>query len=412
MRHIGSVFSYELRRNLSRKGFLFTTFGLPLIGFVIFFGYQLISGAQSPEEQLAELQFNLRGISQAGYIDHSGQFDEPGPLAHMMNPYADKESAQAALEAGQIDVYYVIAADYTETGSVRMVVPTFAPNMLTSAPVEQMFYSQLVDQVDLPLLQRLHNPSVIERVELVPDAEDGVVRDEDTDFALVYGFAIIFMLALFGTNGYLMQSVIEEKETRLIEILISSVRPIQLLAGKILALGLLGIFQVGIYVLSVILITQIAAQSTALAGSFLANITIPLGALPLLGVYFVLGYLMFAAIYGAVGALSNSMSEGPNIAVIFTLPAVGPLYFLPVFLHSPNDTLAVALSLFPLSAPMSMVMRLSIAEVPLVEVVLSIILLVAAIAFLMWCAGRLFRVQTLLAGHRPKLKDIPRLVRQ
>jgi ABC-2 type transport system permease protein len=409
--HIWSVFRYELKRNLLRKGFLISTFGIPLVGFIVFFGYQLFFAPGSVEEQMAELEFSLRGIETAGYVDYSGEFAQPGPLAGMMIPYADETEVQAALDAGEIDVYYIISEDYMETGSVRLIAPHFAPNHLTETPIRQLLFSRVMEQVNPPTLRRLYAPASIETIQLQPDADEGVTRDFGVDFALVYGFAIIFMLALFGTNGYLMQTVIEEKETRLIEILISSVRPMQLLTGKILAMGLLGLFQVAVYVGSVFILTRLAANMSGFAGTFLANITFPVGALPLLLVYFVLGYLLFAALFGAIGALSSSMSDGPNLALIFTFPAVGPLYFLGAFIENPHSTAAVVMSLFPLTAPLTVIMRLSITSVPAVQVVLSIAILVVSIIFMLWVAGRLFRVQTLLAGQRPKLREIPRLIR-
>jgi ABC-2 type transport system permease protein len=409
--HIWSVFRYELKRNLLRKGFLISTFGIPLLGFIVFFGYQLFFSPGSPEEQMAELEFSLRGIETAGYVDYSGEFPQPQALAGMMIAYEDEAGAQAALDAGEIDVYYIIAEEYMETGSVRLIAPHFTPSHLTEAPIRQLLFGRVMELVNPPTLQRLYTPAVIETIQLQPDEEEGVTRDFGVDFALVYGFAIIFMLALFGTNGYLMQTVIEEKETRLIEILISSVRPIQLLTGKVLAMGLMGLFQVAVYVSSVFIITTLAANMPGFAGTFLANITFPVGALPLLLVYFVLGYLMFAAIFGAIGALSSSMSDGPNLALIFTFPAVGPLYFLSVFIDNPHSPVAVIMSLFPLTAPMTVIMRLSITSVPAVQVALSIAILVLTIIFMLWVAGRLFRVQTLLAGQRPKLREIPRLIR-
>lgn len=413
MNHTWSVFSYEFRRNLLRKGYLFTTLGIPLLGIIIFLGYQfLFAGGSDDGDIMQDLEFNLRGIELAGYVDESGLFAEPGELAaDVMVPFSDEESAMAAMASGEIDVYYIIGTDYLETGDVRLVAPRFEPGLLTSMPVQQLLYSQWIDEVDLATLQRLLNPANIERIEFARSAEDGGARNEDADFVLVYGFALIFMLALFGTNGYLMQSVIEEKETRLIEILVSTVRPIQLLTGKILALGLLGILQIAAWLAGVFLLTWLAGNMTGMDQTFLSNIEIPWGQLPLLTVYFILGYAVAAAGFGAVGALSSSLSEGPNIALIFTMPMLGPMFFLASFLNDANGTLPVVLSLFPLSAPMAMVMRLSVIEVPLWQIGLSIALLVLTVAFTFWLAGRLFRAQTLLAGQRPKLREIPALIR-
>ena len=154
-------------------------------------------------------------------------------------------------------------------------------------------------------------------------------------FIVVYVFAIALMLGLFTTNGYLMQSVIEEKETRLIEILISTVRPVQLLAGKILALGLIGLLQIVVWIGGIYPDRQVGGRRGARSDGQRAGDhrqhSNPVDILPTLLLYFVLAYFLFAGLYSIVGALSNSLREGPQYAVIFTLPAVLPLYFLSLF---------------------------------------------------------------------------------
>jgi ABC-2 type transport system permease protein len=410
--HIRSVFFFELIRNLRRKGFLFATFGIPVVGFVILMGIQTFVG-NSTEDDIAELEFDINGITSAGYVDYSGMFPKPGQFAEdYLTKYGTEEEAQAALDSGDIESYYVIAQDYKETGDVLLVTPRFSVNQIMNGPalIEGMFYGQWVEDVDIGTLVRLRAPSVIEQIEFAQD-EEGVTRDEDADFVLVYGFSLIFLIALFGTNGYLMHSVIEEKETRLIEILISSVRPGQLLTGKILAMSLLGLLQVVVYVTTAIILTQISSNSSALVNTFANNLEIPIGKLPILLVYFVLAYLFFAAGFGAVGALSNSMSEGPNLTLIFVLPAVVPFYFLSVFLEDPNGTLPVILSLFPITAPIAMIMRVSMVAVPFIQIAVSLVLLSLMVLGMFWLAGRLFRMQTLLAGNTPTFRDIPKLLR-
>jgi ABC-2 type transport system permease protein len=250
---------------------------------------------------------------------------------------------------------------------------------------------------------------------VITTTQDGGEDAEGANFALVYVFAIALLMSLFVTNGYLMQSVIEEKETRLIEILISTVRPMQLLVGKILAMGSLGLLQMLVWVGGIFLALRLIAgdQATAALGflSSLANVQIPPGIVPLLVLYFLLAYTLFASLYAIVGALSNSMREGPQYAVIFTLPAVVPMYFISIFATSPDATLPTILSLIPITAPLAMTQRMLISSVPPEQIILSLGLLLLSVLAVMWLAGRLFRVQTLLAGQTPKLRDIPRLIR-
>ncbi len=427
--HTLQVFLYELRRNWRRRGYLFMTFGIPLLAAVLIFGYQFIqnlnqSDEDAPSEQRSDGgagNFGMDTLSGAGYVDLTGRFANPGSLGDLLHAYPDEAAARAALEAGDIQVYYLIPADYMETGEVTIVQPKLNVSLISDGPIQALLLNELSRGVDQALYYRLVDPSNIEQINRsltiaqVDETTGVVTQDEDASFVLVYIFSFALMLSLFITNGYLLQTVIEEKETRLIEILISSVRPTHLLIGKIFALGLLGLLQVVVWIGSLFLIVRAAGgqqldQALGVIAT-LANMNLPLNDMPLMLVYFVIGYFLFAGMYGIVGALSNSMREGPQYAVIFTLPAALPFYFLTLFVSSPDGTLPVILSMFPITAPMAMGMRLVVSDVPAWQIALSLALLVLAAVGAMWVAGRLFRVNTLLAGKLPKLRDIPTLLR-
>ncbi|NWG17084.1 MAG: ABC transporter permease [Chloroflexi bacterium] len=416
--HSVQVFLYELRRNLRRKGFLFTTFGIPLLAYVLFFGYQIITNLTAGNEQAPDPAQEILGSDQfatlqkAGYVDLSGLFPSPDEqLGEILAVYPDEAAAAAAMNAGEIDAYYIIPANYLETGDVTLVMPRFSLGQTTDAPVRRLVLSHLARDVDQDLFNRLVNPANIQEINLQRDASGETTSNFDTDFVVVYVFAVALMLSVFTTNGYLMQTIIEEKETRLIEILISGMRPTRLLAGKILALGLLGLLQIVVWVVALLLLANIATGNVIPALAAIANISLPPDKVLILLVYFIFGYLFFAGAYGMVSAISTSMQEGPQYAVIFTLPAVIPLYFVALFIASPDATLPVILSLFPVTSPLAMVMRISITTVPIWQILLSLALLVILDAGMIWMAGRMFRVNTLLAGQTPKLKDIPRLLR-
>ncbi len=420
-KHISHVFLYEMRRNFLRKGYLFTTFGIPLIAFVAYFGYVFINNANSnqPAESesssasqagtsTAEL---FRDIGQAGYVDLSGRFPDPGDLKNRFTRFDDEAAAAEALKAGTINLYYVIAADYLNTGDVTMVTPRLNLGQTSDAPVRRLVLQELSEGINADVFNRLVDPIRIREINLQRDASGKTQSNFDTDFAVAYLFAILLMLAVFTTNGYMMQTVIEEKETRLIEILISSMRPTQLLAGKILALGLLGFLQIVVWLVAIVGLVQLAAGSGLTTVMALISLNLMPMQVLLFLVYFVFGYLFFAAAYGIVGAISTSMQEGPQFAVFFTLPAAIPFYFVSLFTTSPDAPLPVILSLFPLTSPLSMVMRISITTVPAWQILLSLALLIVLDVVMIWLAGRVFRVQTLLAGQAPKLRDLPRLLR-
>jgi ABC-2 type transport system permease protein len=412
------VFSYELTRNVRRKGFLFTTFGIPVIAFILLVGYILISdlnlgsgnNKSSDQNKTAEelaLDFGTSSIV-AGYVDLSGVFGAPPQPIEGIVYFKDEAAAQAALDAGDIDIYYIIAQDYLDTGDVTLISPTMAINNLTTTPIEKLLFTKLAANIDPNILLRLRVPTNLQKVNL---QRADVVQNEGANYTIVYVFSIVFLLSVFMTNGYLMQSVIEEKETRLIEILVSAVRPTQLLTGKILALGLLGLLQIVVWIAAIAGLIAVAGTHDTGWLATIANIHIPATMLLPFLAYFLLGYLFFAAAFGAVGAISSSMQEGPQYATIFILPAAIPYYFFGLFVQSPNAPLPVIFSIFPLTSPLSMIMRLTVYDVPLWQVLVSLGLLALSLVGMMWLAGRMFRVQTLLSGQTPKARDLLRIIR-
>jgi ABC-2 type transport system permease protein len=414
MRHIWQVFKYEIWRNVRRRGYLFTTFGLPILVILVSFGIQWfgqqVSGGQSPTD-IAGLQFDFGGIETAGYVDQSGIFSDI-PTEADLEPFSDVETARAAMDAGEIDTIYVIDPNYAENGQITQLVNEVTLDNVTSQPVRKLIFSVLQQTFSSGELIRLQNPALIRTVQLeragTATEDPTVANSEDTEFALVYGFGILFLVIIFGTSSYLMQSVIEEKENRLIEILITSMRTLDLMVGKILALGLLGLLQVAAWAAFAIAFSQF--QQTVGLGSFLSGITIPLDILPLLIVYFLLGYLMFAAAFAGVGAISNSISEGPQISLVFGAPILLTFYLFPAFLNAPGGTLPTLLSMFPLTSPLAMVMRLSISPVPGWQIALSLVLLVLGVVFMFWVAGRMFRIQSLLSGKAPSIRQLPKII--
>ncbi len=420
--HFLTVFKYELRRNFLRKGFLFTTFVLPIIllgvGMILQrVATQPLTDPEQSTSMMNELtdQFTPDLTATYGLVDHSGIVTETARNQLVM--YATEAEAGEALEAGQLTGYYIIPADYIETGDATLVLPEFVIGDINEGLLEDVLISSMLDGVPLSTMTRLVNPMRLSEFNLsITNAQTGdASADEDSLMIVVYLFAMILIMSVFMTNGYLVQSVIEEKETRFIEILLSSVRPIELLSGKILALGILGITQMALWlVIAYVGLNLLSGGATSQivgAAPMLTNINFPVESLPVIFLYFILAYLMFAAVYAAIGAISNSAKEGPQYAVFLTLPALAPLYVTPLFVSQPNGPVAIGLSLFPITAPIAMIQRLAISTVPLEQVILSLVILIITVIVLMWVAARIFRVGTLLSGQMPKLRDLPKLIR-
>ncbi|MBZ0299615.1 MAG: ABC transporter permease [Anaerolineae bacterium] len=401
---IWKVFRYELGRNLRRKGYLFTTLGIPLLALLLPLAYQALTSLDVNLGLDAVFQSGDRTAQAAGYVDETGLFTDPGALIR----YPDEAAARRAMQAHEVATYYIIPADYVATGDVIQVMPTFSLAAIDDEAIREVILNTLAQNVQPQVVQRLEDPARFTDIKLNQGGAQQA-GSFDSSFLLVYVFTLSLLLSVFMTNGYLMQGVIEEKESRVIEILMSTLRPTQLLVGKILAFGTMGLIQMLAWVGGILVLLRLANVLDVI--SSLAVITVPLDVLPLVLVYFVLAYLFFASAYGILGALSVSMREGPQFAAVFTLPAVIPLWFIALFIENPNAPLAVALSLIPVTAPLAMIERLLMTSVPGWQIALSLVLMVLLIVGMLWLAGRLFRVTTLLSGQLPKLRDLPRLMR-
>lgn len=410
--HLFLIARFELIRNLRRRGFLGLTIGLPLLAFAILIGSQLFAGSGGDDNEGAVGDSELR----AGYVDQSGVLNgwaENDLL--QMRAFADEAAARAALEAGEISAYWLIPVDYLASGEITRVQASFSFEGYNNWQIESAIRGSLIAAATTDETNATRFLDPLAGFELLPYEGDSAAtvdgEDFGTSFAVVYGFAILFVVSIMMTNGYLLQSVIEEKETKLIEVLLITVRPGTLLTGKALGLGVLGLFQILFWILTGYGLLQVASNSGVLVDVQLVLQDISLAYLALLLAYFLLLYFFMAAGFGAVGALSQSMQEGPQFTVVFVLPAMVPLWFTSVFATDPDGSLAVALSVLPIVSPLAMVQRLAITEVPALEIVLSLALMCAAVLAMFWLAGRLFRFHTLLAGRLPRLREIPQLFR-
>jgi len=192
------------------------------------------------------------------------------------------------------------------------------------------------------------------------------------------------------------------------EILLSSVSTRQLISGKVLGIGVAGLAQVVIWVISIPLLLSLASSSI---GGFLSTIQIPPNLLVLGVAYFILGYLIFAVLAAGVAAISTTVQEGQGIAGIFTLFAVAPFWFYSLIFAFPNSPVWIVFSIFPFSAPVLVMLRLGMLGVPVWQLIASIVVMVLSIVGGMLLVAKLLRAYLLMYGKRPGLRVIVRSLR-
>jgi ABC-2 type transport system permease protein len=406
------IFTYELQRAIRRGGYLFTTFGIPLLAVLAFIGWSVytnLRGEDAAQQQELEA-LNPTSLRSAGWVDSTNALSLDLDRT-VLTAYASVAEAQAALERGEIEVYYEVAADYAQTGNINMYLPRLRFDRIDNDWLENVIYMQLGQDTPQEIGRRLRNPTTnFREINVQNEGDRGSSTGFDSRFAIVYVFSLALMFSTFVTSSYLLQSVIEEKQTRLIEIFLASLKPLDLLGGKVLAFGVLGLLQLLVWVLT--FWGLVTVSGNGVVDIFLSNINIPAQMLPLMLVYFLVTYFLFAVLFSAVGALSASLQEGPQYSAIFALPFALPFYFLALFATDPNGLLATGLSLFPFTAPISMIARAALVDVPLWQIALSIGGIILTSIGAVWITSRLFRMQTLLAGTVPNPQQLWRMIRE
>jgi ABC-2 type transport system permease protein len=226
--------------------------------------------------------------------------------------------------------------------------------------------------------------------------------------------AIIFMILMYTTffmYGFQnLRGVIEEKTSRIVEVIIASVRPTELMLGKIVGIGLVGLTQYLIWSL-VAMNLSLPVIAGAMSTGDMGVPTIPLSMIIYFILFFLFGYFLYASIYTAIGAPFNTDQEAQQLAMVPGLFMVGCWAFYPAVLNNPNGPISVFVSLFPLTAPLMMFLRTSVAEPPFWQVLLSMLILVLSTVGIAWAAGRIYRVGILMYGKKPTIPEILRWVR-
>jgi ABC-2 type transport system permease protein len=217
--------------------------------------------------------------------------------------------------------------------------------------------------------------------------------------------AIYMTVLIYGI--YVMRSVIEEKSSRVLEVLLGSVSPMELMAGKIIGVGAVGLTQIVIWSASGVLLGRGGyAMVYRLLGSTIQDAHIAPAVLILFPVFFVLGYATYATLYAAIGAMVNSDEEAAQFQFPVTLPLLFCMLLATSIISDPNTPLAFWLSMFPLTSPIIMFVRVSVSMPPTWQIVLSIAISLASLYGLVWVSSRIYRVGILMYGKRPSLSEI------
>lgn len=406
MRNVLLVIKHEVQRTVGKPSFWIMAFLFPMILFVLTFGSQFMARNMA-EDSEKDFIDQVMGVTAPGEVKPQGYVDLAGVVTTMpeglpeglLVAYPDEAAAQQAMDAGEIEQYYMLADDFLKTGEVILVQKSFSPfEQLDGGNVfEYVVTHSLTGDRDAAVLLQNPMPSVVlERLAPVEGDEAGAGRPPGQSLAPM-AMLFIFFFVLTMSSGYMLTSVTKEKENRVVEVLLSSLDSRQLMLGKIIGLSAVALLQMVIW-LGVSLVVLREGSPLISQVSTLVALTLPSGFLVWAILYFVLGYLMFASALGAIGALAPTAREGSRFTFAVLLPLMIPMWLSAAFVDAPNDALVVFLSIFPLTAPVSMVARMVAVEVPLWQSLLSLGLVAATSYALVMLSARFFRADTLLSG--------------
>jgi len=392
------VLRNEVLANVTRKSYLFIAFGVPLIAVLIIVGVGVLrdaasdgaGGGSTDPSSAPELQVE-------GYVDYGGLITQISPDVPegILVPYPDEASAHQALSAGEISAYYVIPADYVESGDLLYVNPDVMP--LTSGKqswvMQRTIFNNLLGN-DPERIDRARLPMEVEAVALAPPQ---MQRDEDNPltFYVPYGTMMISYMVILMSSSLLLNSVGEEKKNRVMEVMLLSVSPRQMLAGKIAGLGILGLLQAVIWFGSGLLLLRVSGQTISLP----ANLQLPLSILAWGILFFLLGYAVYASLMAGLGALAPSPKEASSAVILVIWPMIVPMFFYVFLIEETQGALATGLSLFPLTAPVAMMTRLAAGGVPLWQPLLAAALLALTATIIVRAVAGLFHARHLLSGQ-------------
>ena len=415
------------------KAFVFTLLITPAIFF--------FAGVVSTKLQINQAVAKLHEARIVAVVDSSGlyanaplAFDYTPPVEPNLDPrqagkpapapthvpvilrrYPEQKTALDSLEAGNVKTVLVVSSDFLSSGRLRVYEKD------TRAFTNSTDYRPLTNWLSRNLLSGLTDSMRVERTLWIGRGLDYYTKDREGHWAIkddakelagfLLPFALGFLLAMSIISGgqYLLQGVSEEKESRILESLLCSVTPEELMAGKMFGLGGAGLTLVAVWILA-------GAFSSAGVLSFI-HVSVPASLLVLGLLYFVFGYLFYASVMISIGSMASNLREATQFSGYLTILNFAPFWAMVVFINTPNSTFATAISLFPPTAATSMMLRMSASAVsgaiiPPWQIATSLTLLAVSGVVTLMLGAKLFRLGMLLYGKTPNLPEIMRILRQ
>ena len=407
MSQIFKIMKWEFINRVKTKLFLITTFVLPfMMGGLMFLPTILMD--LEPENE------SIIGLVYDGDIEPLiNRFKEKCDLVFLTQEgnsqflFIDLVSEREALDSiisKRIDGYLVIPSNVGDTGRVsyfsqslsNIKINTNLRRTLNQIVIEQ----RMIDQdIDISLVGQLSRKIEFETYEI--DESGGTSEgDEISSFFVPYLFLMILFMTVFMSGQLLLRSVIEERTNRTIEILLSSVTADEIMKGKILGLGALGMVQMVFYLLIGLTATHYKGWAS-----------IEFSQIPFFLIFFITGYLFYAGIFAGMGTFFTSEQEAQQSSGIISLVAILPMVFASYFITNPGSNFTIALTYIPPLTPFMMIIRLGTGSVEISEIIFSTTLMLVSCWVILKLSGKIFRTAILLYGKKITYREVLKWVR-
>ena len=424
------VLKREYLTRVKSKGFIWATILVPL-GFAVLIGVGIFIAAWDSEieftigvfDETGEVVANLQEIDESRYADYS---DVP------------VDTLRAMVQREEITGYVIVNESHiTENENLELIYSGSGGLQLLTA-VRSDFRESIRqerlrrEEVSQDIRNIFESSVVVDSRRLSSEGEE---TDDDTEFLSVVGMfmGLIIFGAIFGYGGYIMRGVIEEKTNRIIEVIASSVKPIELLTGKMAGVGAIAITQFGVWILAFTGLSAIAGPLAAsvlgteaassqmqgeLAGAeeqlpgILDIPTLETSLIVYFVIFFFLGYLLYSSLFAAIGSAADSETDTQQLM----LPISAPIFIAYIIMfhamQSPDSTLSVVGSLIPFFSPILMITRIAITEVPFWQTSTAILLMMLTFVGTMWLSAKIYQVGILSYGKTATFKDLAKWIKQ
>lgn len=423
MRKVWAVIRREFIERVRSKWFLISTILGPV--FMIALGVlpSLLATRTGRVNQIVLVDEGTHGLATRvqALLGRSGRFDVAVLEADRDRLEAVTDSLTNAVRLEALDGFLTVTGATIEAGAAeyrgRNVSSLRDMAVLEGAVRQAVVIERLNRQgIDPAVVQEAQSRIDLHTLRITKRGATG--ESGEATFFLGYGVGLVLymVILLYGIN--VMRSVLEEKQTRIIEILVSSLRPFQLMMGKVIGVGSVGLFQFLIW-------TAVGWGMVRYRAAILGLFKVPAEAvtavrmpaisselMTMIIIYFLLGYLLYAALFAVVGASVNSDTEAQQAQQPVMMLLVAALIVSFGALGDPSGRLAVTASLVPLSAPVIMPVRVATSDVPWSQISASLGILAATVVAVVWGSARIYRIGILMYGKRPSMKELWRWARQ